>query len=284
MKPGADVIIRKIRFSLLLNPLFLLILLSGCASLSVLPGAKLEQTDDRQVEFALVKHDGSDTVVFENGLGAQIDSWKKVFLDISQDTTAFAYNRPGYGKSVEVSTPRDGAHIVDELRSLLRSQGLHPPYILVGHSVGGLYMQLFARRYPDEVQALILVDSTHPLQFKGSGAPEYWPFWLRIGFWMWMSRINEKEFNGINKTGEDLLALPAFTGKPVMVLTAFKTPKEISELVGAFPADEKSKSRLAQLYPGSRQVWVISGHDIPRKKPEPIISLIRGVLSKNERP
>jgi len=136
----------------------MVMLLPGCASL---PNSTLQKIGDRNVEFALTRHDTSP-VVFENGLGGRMEWWNKVLPEIANDTTTFAYNRPGYGNSDPVATPRDGLHIVDELRALLRDNGIKPPYILIGHSLGGLYMQLYARRYPDEVSALILVDSTHP--------------------------------------------------------------------------------------------------------------------------
>jgi Predicted hydrolases or acyltransferases (alpha/beta hydrolase superfamily) len=77
---------------------------------------------------------GPQVVVFENGLGAKLGNWDKVFPEISKNTTAFAYNRPGYGDSDPATTPRDGEHIVEELRALLKSKGLRPPYVLVGHS------------------------------------------------------------------------------------------------------------------------------------------------------
>ena len=138
----------------------------------------VEKIDNRRTEFALTQH-GSIPVVFENGLGGRMEWWNKVIPEISKDTTTFAYNRPGYGSSDPVSTPRDGLHIVDELRMLLKNKYLNPPYILVGHSLGGLYMQLFARRYPDEVGALILVDSTHPKQLEGAGSLDKQSFWVR---------------------------------------------------------------------------------------------------------
>ena len=248
----------------------MVVLLSGCASLQ---GAVTENIDHRQVEYALEKHD-TEAVVFENGLGGKINWWAKVFPEISKDSTAFVYNRPGYGKSDLVSTPRDGTHVVDELRSLLRSKGLSPPYVLVGHSLGGLYMQLFARRYPNEVNALILVDSTHPAQFKDKGSPENWPTWYRLVFNAWLSAVEKKEFEAANATGESVLSLPPFTGKPVIVLSALQPMKEKSEL-----ADDANAKRqdIARLYPGSKQIWVESGHRIPLEKPESIISAIREV-------
>lgn len=173
-------------------------LITGCASL---PNAMTTQVDQRRVEYALIKN-GGPAIIFENGLGGTMDWWAKVFPEISKNTTVFAYNRPGYGKSDPVSTPREGKHIVDELRTLLRNRGLNPPYILVGHSLGGLYMQLFARRYPNEVGALILVDSTHPAQLKGAGSPENWPAWLRVTFDVATSTAAKKELNALDVTGE----------------------------------------------------------------------------------
>lgn len=261
----------KTRFLTAVFAALLVAMLNGCASLQ---GAQTERVDNRQVEYALVRHAGG-TVIFENGLGGRLDWWAKVFPEISKEATAFAYNRPGYGNSDPVSSPRDGAHVVDELRSLLTSQRLNPPYVLVGHSVGGLYMQLFARRYPDEVSALILVDSTHPEQFKGKGSPEHWPGWFHLLFSLATSAVEKEEFKAIDATGETVLSLPPFTGKPVIVLSAAEPMKASSEL--ADDANAKRK-QLAQLYPGAQQIWVDSGHGIPLDKPEAIISAIRQVL------
>lgn len=250
------------------------ILVSGCASSNVMT----EQIENRRVEYVLTRN-GNGVVVFENGLGGTIDWWTKVFPEISKNTTAFAYNRPGYGKSDPASTPRDGMHIVDELRSLLRSKGLNPPYVLVGHSVGGLYMQWFARRYPSEVGALVLVDSTHPAQLRGNGSPENWPAWFRVAFGLVASAVEKEEMNSINITGESILGLPTFVEKPVIVLSALQPMKEKSTL--ADDANEKRKD-IARLYPGAKQIWVNSGHGIPLENPEAIISAIRGVLPPNQ--
>lgn len=251
--------------------MLMLALLSGCATLE---GKSTENVEGRRVEYALVRH-GNGAVVFENGLGGKIDWWAKVFPDIAQDTTAFAYNRPGYGQSDLVSTPRDGRHVVDELRALLKDKGVHPPYVLVGHSLGGLYMQLFVRRYPDEVSALVLVDSTHPAQFQGDGAPENWPAWFRFLFSLATSAVEKEEMNAINATGEEILNLPPPSGKPVIVLSALQPMKEKSTL--ANDANAKRKD-LVRLYPGAKQIWVDSGHAIILEKPESVISAIREVL------
>lgn len=244
-------------------------LLAGCASLSA------GSVKERQVEYALVNHD-SIPIVFENGLGGNFNrAWKQVLADISKDNTTFVYNRPGNGKSDAVATPRDGEHVVDELRTLLRDKGMKPPYVLVGHSLGGLYMQHFARRYPDEVAALVLVDSTHPEQMKGKGAPENWPGWVRFLFWVWASPTVQSEFAGAKTTGETVLGLPPFTGKPVILLTAMQPKDAKSEL--ELDAVEKRKD-LLRLHPGAKQIWVDSGHNIQLEQPQAVIDAIREVL------
>ncbi|MGV3582100.1 MAG: alpha/beta fold hydrolase [Methylophilus sp.] len=250
----------------------MMVLLSGCASL---PNSTMEKINSRNVEFALTQHN-TVPVVFENGLGGRMEGWKKVLSEISKDTTTFAYNRPGYGESDSVSTPRDGSHVVDELRSMLLSKGLTPPYILVGHSLGGLYMQLFARRYPDEVSALILVDSTHPKQLDGNGAIEKQSFLVRGLVRALVTGTAKEEFNLLSQTGEQVLSLPTLQDKPIFVLSASEPMQEKSKL--ADDANEKRKD-IARLYPNAKQIWVDSGHVIPLEKPESIISVIRQALA-----
>lgn len=104
---------------------------------------------------------GDITVVFESGLGDDWSPWRTVATDLSARTRVFAYSRPGYGGSDPSDGVRDGRHIVEELRGLLARRGAVPPYVLVGHSFGGAYMELFAKIHPEEVAGLVLVDPRH---------------------------------------------------------------------------------------------------------------------------
>jgi pimeloyl-ACP methyl ester carboxylesterase len=140
--------------------------LAGCASL---PGDQLSETVDGRTEIS-EQRCAPPTVIFESGLGNYKETWNKVFPVIATTNTVFAYDRPGIAQSTSTSRPRDGATIVEDLRALLKSRNVAPPYVLVGHSAGGLYMQLYARRYPSEVTGLVLVEPTHPTQFEGAGA------------------------------------------------------------------------------------------------------------------
>ncbi len=251
--------------------LCLFLVLSGCASIS---GVTTSSLDGRQVEH-VVTGQGAPAVVFENGLGGRLQWWAEVLPAIAQETTVFAYNRAGTGTSTEASTPRDGDAIVEELRRNLRDTGITPPYVLVGHSLGGLYMQLYARRYPHEVAGLVLVDSTHPEQLKGAGAKENWPTWIKLLFDVSLSNAASKELEALPATGAAMLALPPLTGKPVVVLSAQKPMSETSELA----RDSNAKrSDIARLHPGAKQVWVDSGHVIPLEKPDAVIAAIHEVL------
>jgi hypothetical protein len=101
---------------------------------------------------------GDATVVFESGLGDDWKHWDRVASDVAEHARIFAYSRPGYGHSDPTDGPRDPATVVEELRGLLASEDYAPPYVLVGHSLGGSYMELLAKTHPDEVAGAVLVE------------------------------------------------------------------------------------------------------------------------------
>lgn len=110
------------------------------------------------------KGKGSPVVVFDAGLGDAHESWRWVWPRVTEFTRVFLYDRAGLGRSESGPAPRTSSRMVDELHALLQGVGTPPPYVLVGHSLGGLNVRLFASRYPDEVAAIVLVDAT-PLAF-----------------------------------------------------------------------------------------------------------------------
>lgn len=260
------------KFKSFLLVILFTITISSCSSL---PHTKVEKIGERNVEYAYENKNSAaknnPTVIFETGLGAKMDWWGKVIPKISADTSYFAYNRAGYGKSTESLSLRDGENINDELRQILKAKKIKPPYILVGHSLGGLYMQLYARRYPQEVSALILVDSTHPKQFEGKGAFENLPLWVRGLFKILLNKTGEEELANVTKTGDEVLHFPAPKNVKIIVLSAKKPLEQHSEI--ADDANEKRKD-VARLYPNSKQIWVDSGHAVPLEKPDAIIEAI----------
>src|SRR5918997_3729475 len=107
---------------------------------------------------------GSPTVVLDGGSGEMSADWVWVQREVSDTTRVCAYDRAGMGWSEMGPQPRDAERISGELHALLMGGGIEGPYVLVGHSFGGLYMQTYAARYPDDVAGVVLVDSSSPKQ------------------------------------------------------------------------------------------------------------------------
>jgi len=110
---------------------------------------------------------GSPTVVLEAGLdigGSQ--TWTPVQSRIAETTRVCSYDRAGILWSEPRAEPRDANRIADELQGLLRAAGESPPYVLVGHSLGGLLVRVYAHRFPGEVAGVVLVDASHPMQVE----------------------------------------------------------------------------------------------------------------------
>lgn len=101
-------------------------------------------------------------VVMQSGLGDGAAVWRQVQGGVADFATAVAHDRPGYGRNPPVDGDRSPCTLADEERALLRSLNLPPPYVLVGHSLGGLVQLAFAKQYPDEVAGIVLLDPTHP--------------------------------------------------------------------------------------------------------------------------
>jgi pimeloyl-ACP methyl ester carboxylesterase len=101
---------------------------------------------------------GTQAIVFESGLMSTVLSWQGIQEELAAKFRVICYDRAGMGWSDIGPFPRTADKIVDELHTLLERAGVPPPFLLVGHSFGGLTMPLFAARYPSEVLGVVLVD------------------------------------------------------------------------------------------------------------------------------
>jgi pimeloyl-ACP methyl ester carboxylesterase len=105
---------------------------------------------------------GSPTVVLEPGAGDMASTMAWIAPAVARDARVCVYDRPGRGWSDPVDTPQDGARVADDLHTLLHNAHVPGPYVLAGHSFGGLYVLAYAARYPSDVAGMVLVDSTAP--------------------------------------------------------------------------------------------------------------------------
>jgi pimeloyl-ACP methyl ester carboxylesterase len=109
---------------------------------------------------------GSPIVILEAGWGDGASTWSLIQPEISKYTRICAYDRVGLGHSDPGPEPKTYFQAVTDLHALVNAAKIRAPFILVGHSLGGMYMLLFTHRYSGEVAGLILVDSSHPDSFE----------------------------------------------------------------------------------------------------------------------
>ncbi|MFY9742453.1 MAG: alpha/beta hydrolase [Candidatus Sulfotelmatobacter sp.] len=107
---------------------------------------------------------GGPAVILDSGLGDGYLSWRKVQPEIAQWTRVCSYDRAGFGHSDSSPKPRTSKIFAEELHTLLQNAGVSPPYVLVGHSMGGYDVRLYAKFYRSEVAGVVLVDASHPEQ------------------------------------------------------------------------------------------------------------------------
>lgn len=127
------------------------------------PPGKLVNVGDYRLhlyEMGSERREGP-TVVFDSGLGCSCLDWCKVQPEVAKFARAVSYDRAGLGWSDSDPNPRTSEQIVAELHTLLTNANIPKPYILVGHSFGGLNIRLYADKYPQEVAGMVFVDTSH---------------------------------------------------------------------------------------------------------------------------
>lgn len=112
------------------------------------------------------------SVIFEAGLGGVGFNWGHIQPHIAEQTLTVSYDRAGAGRSSPSPRPRTPKAIAQELERLLTQLGVAPPYVLVGHSLGGLLQRYFADQRLNAVAGLVLVDASHEMQMVRAGMPE----------------------------------------------------------------------------------------------------------------
>ncbi|OUQ88131.1 alpha/beta hydrolase [Brevibacillus brevis] len=177
---------------------------------------------------------GKPNIVLINGGSGPIEGWMKILPDLSETSSVFSYNRLGVSGSDKPQAPQDGLTIVETLREALTLVGFEPPFLLVGHSLGGLYANLYARRYPSEVAGVVFLESSHP---KDIGLEKYQGKVVKTInkiLSMFDSLSPQKTFNEVHfvkKTVEQIQAINYFPDIPVYVITGGKENRMMPEEV-----------------------------------------------------
>ena len=114
---------------------------------------------------------GEPTVILEPGLGGTSAAWGWIAPTVAAHTRVCVYDRAGRGRSDPSPDPQDGDQIATDLHTLLERAGVTGPLVMVGHSLGGLYVLDYTARYPQQVAGMVLLDTTPPTAF--TALPDY---------------------------------------------------------------------------------------------------------------
>jgi pimeloyl-ACP methyl ester carboxylesterase len=123
---------------------------------------------------------GRPTVVLVPGYGSTSAIWGWIAPDVVRDTRVCVFDRAGRGWSDPAPSQQDGIALATDLNALLTSAHETPPYVLAGHSFGGLYVRAFAARYPNQTAGVVLLDATDPRQFTLPAYPRFYEVFRRV--------------------------------------------------------------------------------------------------------
>jgi pimeloyl-ACP methyl ester carboxylesterase len=238
---------------------------------------------------------GSPTVVMDAGLGAWSTVWDAVQAEVSKTTRVCSYDRAGMGWSDPGPLPRDAAQFSRELQALLRAADVPGPYVMVGHSLGGLPVLVFVHEHASDVKGVVLVESMQPGQLHyatQSQAFSVFSVLARFGIVRLLARpldlvehdpLNEgallarsvrpqslqaygAEIQGIPASLKEASAVTTFGDLPLIVLSRGLDPD---------PAWQAGQLRLTTLSTNSQQLIAVhSDHGIPSHQPEAAVDAI----------
>ena len=258
---------------------------------------------------AVEPHSGkpSATVVLDSGLVGSVLDWRRVLPEVARFARVCAYDRGGYGWSDPSLQPRTLDGITADLHALLEKSGERPPYILVGHSLGGLNIWSYASHYPGEVAGLVLVDSAHPQQLFQFPWPERaivlvlrWSLWFGLPRWRGWCSGGQQETSGIQAAiacqpryqasyYKQRAAMPGYLAGArqlapllsVPVILVSRDPDRPGTNVSRESEWQNWQHDLARISANSRDVVAKgSGHDVPSERPDLIVRAIRDLLTQ----
>lgn len=243
---------------------------------------------------------GSPTVVLEGGVGCGKETWDRVFEPVAEFTRVCSYDRAGIGASDPAPTPRTGRQAAADLHALLVGAAVPGPYVLVGHSGGGLFIRLYAHEHREQLAGMVLVDAAHEEQWSRSvrslppetpGEPAGLTLYRRVA----TERITDSaatvaESFLTGATSAQVRATAPLGDLPLVVLTASRPAPRPEEVIGDPEAHAEAlwremrqevQGELVRLSSRGRHVAAgASGHFIQQEEPELVIAAIRRVVEE----
>lgn len=264
-----------------------LFLLLGTVSSCQEKGDKFVEIHGQQ-QHVLSIGKGRPVVIFLSGRGDVLSTFDSVQKEISKVTRTFSYDRAGLGESESLDTVRTFDNMIKELNEILEAEDIEPPYILVGHSMGGSIARYYYHLHKDRVVGIVLIDPGHeddiPVLLSLRSEPERrildslihaidpgWPTGFRRE--MSYSDHNDKSMKGISQPIDI----------PVTLLISVKWNEEMERKYGETKKDVEARTELISNWlkgiPGGKQILTNkSGHFIHKSEPELVANEIKYVI------
>jgi pimeloyl-ACP methyl ester carboxylesterase len=225
--------------------------------------------------------DGEPLIVLVNGSGGPLESWHKLFMTLAAESAVLAYHRPGVGRSSAPRRPQTLAAMVEDLAALLDRLRPAARLILVGHSLGGLIVNLFARLHPQRVAGVVLLEASSAddvLQL-----PQH-ESWLQRA----LKRLAQRLFplpahHETNHLRASVLALekaPPFPSVPLRVISGARPAMAWATRTEALALRALHQRQLLALSPlASQQMATASGHFPQMSEPALVSRIILDLLT-----
>ena len=222
---------------------------------------------------------GSPTIVLEAGSGADSSTWSAVIGPMAETTRTCAYDRAGRGRSDPTGRRTLGDAVI-ELRGLLARAGERPPFVLVGHSLGGAFMRVFGAVHRDEVAAVVLVDTFDPDLQDDFVQPLLGPLRAEYeegldGLRDQVSRVDSLDW----PASEEQLRAATLAGLPIEVLSAPRYEPRLDDATNRAIAAAWDAAYEA-LSPGHVRLTIAwgAGHDVQIDRPDLVIEAARRLV------
>lgn len=244
-----------------------------------LPPRRIWRTPEGAIEY-VCSGTGRTPIVLFSGAGVTLEGWSRLYPGIESIGTVLAWNRHGAGGSARPTQLQTGAAVVATARGLLAHAQLQPPYLLVGHSLGGLHANLFARLHPQEVGAVVLLEATHPRDrdaLKGQEGQLATVLGKLLSLPQHLFRPNlQAEVGAVEATARELGCAGPFPDVPLTVVSAGTDPPRWLVPQAALQARRAHQRELASLSALGQQVIAQrSGHFPQMTQPELVLDVLR---------